>query len=972
MRSRAGSSCYALPLLLLPSLLLASFFSPVLSPVVVSDEGGGEVWGAAASSIPDRELLLLPPSASHGRENSGKLEREARGNRFASDLAPNRDLSRSLVPILNSAGLKQAARSILDPVVEKPGTLLLVHEDGTMKFMDSSSGSTLWELETGHPLSSSDQDFYPTGDSEYLVYPGQGSDLYEFIKGVGLRKHDLTIDEFIARTPEIKGSVITIGSKTSTLYTVNADSGEIIYKHSLPANLSGFKVPLDEGISLSSKLDAGKRSENTNYITIIRTDYSLSSSDLGRHLWNWTKPFFSAYYHTKYEAPPGMNNKLKPIYGQGQIPVYIESKVDKLQLPPASHFHNSIEFVKEKNQDTIVANSLSLEPYFDSDEILKLPDNAHTSLSTLQESAKASVRPLLEYDDDFHGQSNDDLDTANMQYDNQNSLVMSESSFKSTHSNLVLNYYTPGKNYTEMPSATIYGLLAWFVIPSVFIFSVLHYLKIREQVKQSKQSTVFRQSGVPKKRKTRKNGAIVVSSSDKENSESERGQEIQSNEKYPFMSHMRSIDAGNGRWVGKLFVSNTEIGRGSNGTVVFEGFYDGRPVAVKRLLCAHNDVARKEIENLIASDQHPNIVRLYGVEQDLDFIYISLERCSCSLADLIQHCSKSSTESPASNSEIESSVQLNYLKGIEREMELWRRDGLPSAQLLKLIRDVISGLAHLHELGIIHRDLKPQNVLICSDGIIKAKLSDMGISKRLQADMSSLSRHATGYGSSGWQAPEQLRHGRQTRAVDLFSLGCILFYCITKGRHPFGDYFERDMNILNNRLDLFVVDYIPEAVHLLSQLLDPDPERRPRAAEVLCHPLFWSSEMRLSFLRETSDRIDKANETDLLNALENVAPSAFGGKWGEKLDAALIADMGRYRKYNFESLRDLLRLIRNKSSHYRELPTELQEKIGSFPEGFDQYFSSRFPRLLIEVYKVMCMYCREEDSFSKYFESKLG
>jgi len=59
---------------------------------------------------------------------------------------------------------------------------------------------------------------------------------------------------------------------------------------------------------------------------------------------------------------------------------------------------------------------------------------------------------------------------------------------------------------------------------------------------------------------------------------------------------------------------------------------------------------------------------------------------------------------------------------------------------------MVAGLAHLHELGIIHRDLKPHNVLISTDadGSLCVKLSDMGISKRLLEDMSSLSHHATG------------------------------------------------------------------------------------------------------------------------------------------------------------------------------------------------------------------------------------
>ena len=59
-------------------------------------------------------------------------------------------------------------------------------------------------------------------------------------------------------------------------------------------------------------------------------------------------------------------------------------------------------------------------------------------------------------------------------------------------------------------------------------------------------------------------------------------------------------------------------------------------------------------------------------------------------------------------------------------------------------RDVVSGLVHLHDLGIIHRDLKPQNVLITKEKALCAKLSDMGISRRLDGDMSSLGHHATG------------------------------------------------------------------------------------------------------------------------------------------------------------------------------------------------------------------------------------
>ncbi|XP_050388063.1 serine/threonine-protein kinase/endoribonuclease IRE1a-like [Argentina anserina] len=429
-----------------------------------------------------------------------------------------------------------------------------------------------------------------------------------------------------------------------------------------------------------------------------------------------------------------------------------------------------------------------------------------------------------------------------------------------------------------------------------------------------------------------------------------------------------------GRRIGKLLISDKEIAKGSNGTIVLEGIYEGRPVAVKRLVLGHYDMAFKEIQNLIASDRHPNIVRWYGVEYDRDFVYLSLERCICNLDDLIQIHANSSQNPVAGEDHpvIQNKVRLSVVKNIMPDVNLWEDNGLLSPLLLKLMRDVVSGLVHLHELGIIHRDLKPQNVLLIKEGSLCAKLSDMGISKQLIGDMSSLGHHATGNGSSGWQAPEQLLHGRQTRAVDLFSLGCVLFFCITGGRHPFGDRLERDINIVKNQMDLFSVEYLPEALDLISRLLNRDPELRPKALEVLHHPLFWSSETRVSFLRDYSDRVeleDRWSNSDLLRALESTAPRALGGKWNEKMEPAFLTNIGQYRRYKFDTVRDLLRVMRNKSNHYRELPKEIQELLGPLPEGYDAYFASRFPKLLIEVYKVACKHCREEEWFQKYFKS---
>lgn len=102
---------------------------------------------------------------------------------------------------------------------------------------------------------------------------------------------------------------------------------------------------------------------------------------------------------------------------------------------------------------------------------------------------------------------------------------------------------------------------------------------------------------------------------------------------------------------------------------------------------------------------------------------------------------------------------------------------------------------------------------------------------------------------------------------------------------------------------------------------------RPRASEVLHHPLFWSSETRLSFLRDASDRVELEDwETDsqLLKALESIGTVALGTKWDQKMEPAFISNIGYYRRYRFDSVRDLLRVMRNKLNHYGELPKEIQ------------------------------------------------
>lgn len=824
-------------------------------------------------------------------------------------------------------------------------TELVALLNGTIYFKDKISGKMLWSFSSGGPTYSSyqapakhdsDKEKGPGGLTGFFLDYGDDWQLYAHYKYSGGMKLPMNIEDFIKITPHIsEDGAVMLGSKKTTVFVVEAKTGRLIRTFKSPdspSSLQSFEggSGLHDDLNNNKDLQKSGSSNTAQVIYILRTDYALQT------------------------------------FGPNSDKVSWSAKVATI---------GATFLCKDVENPSEVFN-LSFE--LDSD----------TPLSCQSRRIVVQRQDKSQYSSgDIHGEDKLPLSAPNLMLTTHPGV---EKSFDDHHARMLLAApIEHGKEMLALPSDSAAGevhyrfgmLLMWSRTRSFILFVgilllcfVLYLSKESFTLKGQLSGTGLKTSS-SKKKKAKKSG--------KNNASVENGNGIALGEgvNKTLSDLNKLVDGGaNGRRIGKLFVSNTEIAKGSNGTVVLEGVYEGRLVAVKRLVQTHHDVACKEIQNLIASDRHPNIVRWYGVEYDKDFVYLSLERCTCSLDDLIQIYSDSSLnpvygKDQTSRAAIEYKLRLDSVKGVMQDLNLWKSTGHPSPLLLTLMRDMVSGLVHLHELGIIHRDLKPQNVLIIKERSLCAKLSDMGISKRLIGDMSSLDHHATGCGSSGWQAPEQLHHGRETRAVDLFSLGCVLFYCITGGRHPFGDHLERDVNIVKNQKDLFLVEYIPEAEDLISRLLNPDPELRPKALEVLHHPMFWNSELRLSFLRDTSDRVeleDRVSDSDIMKALEGIAPTALGGgNWNEKMEPAFISDIGRHRRYKFDGIRDLLRVIRNKLNHYRELPKEIQELVGPVPEGYDNYFASRFPKLLIEVYKVVWKYCREEECFQKYIKSNV-
>ncbi|CAJ0757490.1 23514_t:CDS:2, partial [Entrophospora sp. SA101] len=173
-----------------------------------------------------------------------------------------------------------------------------------------------------------------------------------------------------------------------------------------------------------------------------------------------------------------------------------------------------------------------------------------------------------------------------------------------------------------------------------------------------------------------------------------------------------SFNNNNPRFV-PLEISNKILGYGANGSIVYKGRFEGKDVAIKRLLLDYYKLAHHEVSLLQESDEHANIIRYYCTQQCENFFYIAIELCE---------------------------------------------------------------------------DLKPQNILVktSKNGKIRLLISDFGLCKKLEGYSSSFNISTNNIsGTLGWRAPElsllpqQPPNNRITKAVDIFSAGCLFYYVIS-------------------------------------------------------------------------------------------------------------------------------------------------------------------------------------------------
>ena len=114
--------------------------------------------------------------------------------------------------------------------------------------------------------------------------------------------------------------------------------------------------------------------------------------------------------------------------------------------------------------------------------------------------------------------------------------------------------------------------------------------------------------------------------------------------------------------------------------------------------------------------------------------------------------------------------------------DLIKRERLPLARAVALLRGVAEGLDYAHRKGVVHRDIKPQNVLL--DDASRVYLADFGIGKMLEGSSAGLTGTGNILGTPHYMAPEQAVTSKVGPSADIYALGIVAYQLFT-GRVPF-------------------------------------------------------------------------------------------------------------------------------------------------------------------------------------------
>jgi YVTN family beta-propeller protein len=201
------------------------------------------------------------------------------------------------------------------------------------------------------------------------------------------------------------------------------------------------------------------------------------------------------------------------------------------------------------------------------------------------------------------------------------------------------------------------------------------------------------------------------------------------------------------------------IGRGGMSVVYLaEDIHLGRKVALKLLApdLAKDEKFRERFvreSRLAASLEHPNIVTVYDARESDGLLYIA----------------------------------MRYVAGADLKTLITQEGPLDPERTISILHQAASALDTAHAEGLIHRDVKPGNMLIAprseSLAVDRVYLSDFGLTKRASSD-SGITATGQFVGTLDYAAPEQFEGKSLDGRADVYSLGCVLYECLT-GEVPY-------------------------------------------------------------------------------------------------------------------------------------------------------------------------------------------
>ena len=250
------------------------------------------------------------------------------------------------------------------------------------------------------------------------------------------------------------------------------------------------------------------------------------------------------------------------------------------------------------------------------------------------------------------------------------------------------------------------------------------------------------------------------------------------------------------------------------------------------------ELVRTEIE-ILKICQHPYIIKLYDIFENLDYIYIIMEYCS--------------------GGDLFSFIKMrNYM--------------LKEEKVVVIMYKLCKAVYYVHSYGIAHRDIKPENILLTEESEdADIRLLDFGLSKIVGPNQ----KCTEPYGTLTYCAPEIILDKPYLKTVDSWSLG-VMTYLMLSGSLPFvgKDEHEIAKNVVYSKVDFekrpIWSKISKEAKDFISKLLEKDLKKRIEMKEALEHPWF----KKFNLLNEVNDNKTVVNKKLIQKA--NSIPNDFG------------------------------------------------------------------------------------------------